>query len=132
MDLSSAAALLSSLKQLIPSHLKNRESAATHMPLLTDKLLSGATLHEAFGTCTREQAAGVVASMEHLDSVRGIAAAFAVRAAAAGPEGMHCRDHDALVAHQSAPGGEASCGGYLCGLARSTLAPVCRRQDGPA
>jgi len=117
LDVSSAAALLTSLRQLIPTHLKNGEDIATHMPLLAEKLLSGVTLRAAFEECTKEQAVRIVEDMERLESVLGTAAAFSARIAAAGPHNVHSRDHDSLVAQQSSPGGEAdsrSCR-YLCG-----------------
>lgn len=97
------------MKQLIPMHLKTANTIAEHMPLLTNTLLSGVTLRGAFDACADERAASrVVDAMERRDSVCGIAAALATRAAAAGPDGVHSRDHDALIAHQSAPGGETS------------------------
>jgi len=117
LDVSSAAALLTSLRQLIPTHLKNGEDIATHMPLLAEKLLSGITMRAAFEECTKEQAVRIVEDMERLESVLGTAAAFSARIAAAGPHNVHSRDHDSLVAQQSSPGGEAdsrSCR-YLCG-----------------
>ena len=142
LDVSSAAALLTSLRQLIPTHLKNGEDIATHMPLLAEKLLSGITLRVAFEECTKEQAVRIVKDMERLGSVLGIAAAFSARIAAAGPHNVHSRDHDSIVAQQSSPGGEAHSRSrrYLCDhvllLSLAITAPlvphlcVCRRQDG--
>lgn len=109
LNLTSAASLLSSMKHLIPEHLKTAADAAKHMPLLTDALLSGIAMRGAFDACADVHAATrVVDAMERRDSVRGTAAALSARAAAAGLDGAHSRDHDALVAQQSAPGGEAS------------------------
>lgn len=110
LDLSSAAALLASLRELIPGCLKSKSDVTAHMPLLVVNLLSGATLQTAFSACALQgdaqgNATGIVDAMERRESVRGTAAAFAKRAAAAGPSGVHAKEHDALVTHQSAPGG---------------------------
>ena len=106
LDLSSAAALLASLRELVPGHLKTGADVAVHMPLLVVELLCGETLRDAFAACALpEDAVRVVETMERRGSVRGIAAALARRAAAAGHRGVHAKEHDAIVAQQSAPGG---------------------------
>lgn len=109
LDVSSSSTLLASLRRSIPGHLKTAVDVATHMPLLVVKLLSGVTLCDACSACELPQeSVNVVDMMERRESVLGTSTAFTKRAAAAGVVGLHAKEHDAIVAHQSAPGGETA------------------------
>jgi hypothetical protein len=106
LDVSSATALLQSLRRIIPSQLKDLSDVRKHTQLLTTKLLTNATLDDEFAPCTSSEAAlKIVDRMERRDTVLGTATLMSVRAAAGGLRGV--RSQDALIAHQSAPGGVA-------------------------
>ena len=104
LDTSTAATLLDSLRELLPYHLKGPDNITTHMPLLVVKLLPGISMHGAFESCVTPGDADVlIDSLERRDSVRGIADAFSARAIE--QANGHSKECDALVVHQSAPGG---------------------------